>query len=79
MYLFYKHIKNKKTHIFIISFLIFIFLNIAENFIHYNIGRHDSFKKLSDITLPNKRDLLKIIVVMIIFAFLQGGLTYLLE
>jgi hypothetical protein len=78
MYLFYKHIKNKKLHIFIISFLIFIFLNITENFIHYNIGRHNE-DDIVKLILPSKRDWIKIIIVMVVFAFLQGWFTYLLE
>jgi hypothetical protein len=78
MYLFYKHIKNKKLHIFIISFLIFIFLNITENFIHYNIGRHNE-NDIVKLILPSKRDWIKIIIVMVVFAFLQGWFTYLLE
>jgi hypothetical protein len=77
MYLFYKHIKNKKIHIFIISFLVFIFLNVAENFIHYNIGRHTG--EVTVLSLPTKSDWLKIIIVMVVFAFLQGWFTYLLE
>jgi len=78
MYLFYKHIKNKKLHIFIISFLIFIFLNITENFIHYNIGRHNE-DDIVKLILPSKRDWIKIIIVMVVFAFLQGGFTYYLD
>ena len=78
MYLFYQHIKNKKVHIFIISFLIFIFLNVAENFIHYNIGRQTGNKTIR-LTLPSERDWLRIIIVMVVFGFLQGWFTYLLE
>ena len=65
MYLFYKHIKDKKIHIFLISFSIFVVLNIIENYVHYNIGRHT--------------DWIKIIIVMAVFAFLQGGFTSLLD
>jgi len=78
MYLFYKHIKNKSIHIVFISFAVYIFVNIFENYIHYNIGRnHDSPSiKLSS---PNKVDWIKIIGIMIIFALLQGVMTYMLE
>ena len=76
MYLFYKHIKNKKFHIFIVSFVIFIILNIAENIIHYSIGRNNNILELS---LPNKSDFIQIIIIMIIFAVLQGWFTYILE
>ena len=78
MYLFYKHVKDKKIHIFLISFLIFICLNVTENIIHYNIGRHSDsdFTKLS---FPSKRDLIKITIIMIIFGILQGWFTYLFD
>jgi hypothetical protein len=78
MYLFYKHIKNKKIHIFIVSFVIFIILNIAENLIHYSIGRQNN-NKFIELSLPSKSDFIKIIIIMIIFAFLQGWFTYILE
>jgi len=78
MYLFYKHIKDKKIHIFLISFLIFIVLNVIENYVHYNIGRHTNSKNI-ELSMPTKNDWIKIIVVMIVFAFLQGGFTCLLD
>jgi hypothetical protein len=78
MYLFYKHIKDKKIHIFIISFSIFIVLNIIENYVHYNIGRHTDSKDIV-LSMPSKSDWTKIIIVMFVFAFLQGGFTYLFD
>jgi hypothetical protein len=65
---------NKKIHIIIISFTIFILLNIIENVIHYNIGRHRdvTFIKISP---PSVQDWIKIIITMIIFGILQGILT----
>lgn len=71
-------IKKKSFHLFLISFLIYIFLNLIENFIHYNIGRHSNEKNIK-LSPPTKLDWIKIIIVMIIFAFLQGFLTYLLN
>jgi hypothetical protein len=78
MYLFYKHVKNKKIHIFFISTVLFVFLNIIENYVHYSIGRYPEaeFIKLS---LPNLNEFVKIIGIMIIFAVLQGIFTYWLE
>lgn len=78
MYLFYKHIKNKKIHIFIISFLVYIFVNIFENYIHYNIGRNHDADGIK-LSSPSKIDWVKIIVIMIIFACIQGIMTYMLE
>ena len=63
-----------QNHIFFISFFIFIFINFIENLLHYNIGRNtDSDIKLNS---PTKNDWIRIIIVMIIFGLLQGGLTY---
>ena len=78
MYLFFKHFKNKKVHIFFISFLIFIFLNIVENYVHYNIGRHRE-ADIIKLSLPTTKEWVKIISVMFIFAILQGGFTYWLD
>ena len=78
MYLFYKHVKDKKIHIFLISFSIFVVLNIIENYVHYNIGRHTDSKNII-LSMPTKADWIKIIIVMAVFAFLQGGFTSLLD
>ena len=57
------------------SSVVFIILNLVENFIHYSIGRsHD--KNKMEYKLPPKEDILKIVIVMIIFALLQAFLTY---
>lgn len=63
--------------LFMISFLVYLGLNTIENLIHYNIGKYSDQSTLMD--LPTKTDWVKIIVVMIIFAFLQGILTCILE
>lgn len=64
--------------LFFISSIVFIFINAIENIIHFSIGRdiHDK-EKLTNIKfiLPNKYDVIKIIIVMIIFALLQGFFT----
>ena len=68
-------IKNRSIHLIIVSFCVYLVLNLCENYIHYNIGRHhdDEFIELS---LPSKKDWIKIITVMLIFATLQGFMTY---
>jgi hypothetical protein len=61
-----------------ISFFIYIFVNIFENVIHYNIGRnHDT--KVIKLSSPSTIDWFRIIVIMIVFAFIQGIMTYMLE
>ena len=60
-------------HIIVISFFVYIFVNLFENMIHYNIGKFSN--KETKLELPTKKDFIKIVVVMCIFALLQGVLT----
>jgi len=60
-------------HIIVVSFFVYIFVNLFENMIHYNIGRFSN--KETKLELPTKTDFVKIIIVMCIFALLQGLLT----
>jgi hypothetical protein len=66
-------ISGTSFHIIAISFLVYIFVNLFENMIHYNIGRFSN--KETKFDLPSKKDFIKIVVVMCIFALLQGLLT----
>lgn len=71
-------------HLVLVSSLIFVFLNIVENIIHYNIGLHASASKSNNeeihdaFHVPSFKDAIKITVVMIVFALLQGIFTYVL-
>mgnify|MGYP000143101326 CR=1 FL=1 len=67
-------VSGKSLHIIVISFCVYIFVNLAENLIHYNIGKFSN--KETKLDLPSKSDWIKIIMVMSIFALLQGLLTY---
>jgi hypothetical protein len=60
-------------HIIVISFVVYLFVNLFENMIHYNIGKFSD--KETRFDLPTRQDFIKIIVVMCIFALLQGVLT----
>lgn len=62
------------SHIIAISFFVYIFVNLFENLVHYNIGRFSN--KETKFELPSKKDWIKIVVVMFFFALLQGLLTY---
>jgi hypothetical protein len=66
-------ISGASFHIIAISFFVYIFVNLFENMIHYNIGRFSN--KETKLELPNKKDFIKIVVVMCIFALVQGLLT----
>jgi hypothetical protein len=64
---------NSRSISSLISFFVYIFVNLFENIIHYNIGRFSN--KETKLELPSKKDFIKIIVVMLIFALIQGLLT----
>jgi hypothetical protein len=74
--------------IFAASVGVFLVLNIVENIVHYSIGRQSSVnpkdvssvnqKDTRRITLPTAYDFARIIVVMLLFAMLQGFFTWLL-
>jgi hypothetical protein len=65
---------GSSLRLILISFCVYIFVNLAENLIHYNIGKFSN--KETKFDLPSKKDWIKIVMVMIIFALLQGLLTY---
>lgn len=67
-------VSGKSLHLIVISFFVYIFVNLIENLIHYNIGKFSN--KETKLDLPSKKDWIKIIMVMCIFALLQGLLTY---
>lgn len=85
--IFKKYFKPGTIHIFIFSFMVFIVLNIIENVIHYNIGKYhdggvvyqnrnggESFAGYH-FTNPSSTDWVRIVVIMFIFAVLQGAFT----
>jgi hypothetical protein len=59
--------------ILLVSFAVYLFVNLFENLIHYNIGRNSNSEIKFEI--PTKKDWIKIVFVMFFFAFLQGILT----
>ncbi len=67
------------SNIFIASFVAFIILNIIENYIHYNIGRNREKEEFISLSMPTKKDWIKIIIIMIVFAILQGAFTMFLS
>jgi hypothetical protein len=69
--------KTNKYHLLAISFFVFIIINLFENLIHYNIGRHSNSELKFET--PTTYDWWRIIIVMVIFATLQGTLTCYLD
>jgi len=76
MYHLFFQVNKLPMHLFITSFIVFFFLNVIENLIHYNIGIHSDDNNVK-IILPTKRDWIRIIITMFIFAFLQGFIVLL--
>ncbi len=72
------HQKLPKS-IFIASFVSFICLNLIENLIHFNAGKYHDSDEIMHFTLPSKKDFIKIIIIMLIFAALQGTFTLILS
>lgn len=70
---------NRTFHLFIISFLIYAIINMIENYIHYNIGKHNESTYNIKFSNPSALDWSKIVVIMFVFALLQGILTILVE
>lgn len=67
------------NHIIPISAGVFLILNMFENIIHFSIGRNIKDKNnsyIGDIEFPEYYDIIKIVVIMIVFAFLQAFFTY---
>jgi hypothetical protein len=62
------------SHVIFFSIIIFGVLNIIENLLHYNYGRNYAEDKFN-LKMPSYSDWLKIVLTMIVFAFLQGYLT----
>lgn len=78
MYHFIVHFKPLlPSHLFVASFISFLFLNIFENLYHYSIGRNSNQK--IKFTMPTKTDWKEIIIVMLVFAILQALFTILLN
>jgi hypothetical protein len=57
---------------------VFLVLNMFENIIHFSIGRNINEKNNVNIKieLPEYYDIIKIIFIMMLFAFLQAIFTY---
>ena len=70
------HVPN---HLIPISMGVFLALNMFENIIHFSIGRNIKEKdssNIGNIEIPEYYDIIKIIVIMVVFAFLQAIFTY---
>lgn len=75
--IFNKYFRPATLHVFAFSFCIFIVLNVIENVIHYNIGKfHNGENGVMTgyhFTNPSRNDWARIILIMLVFAILQGA------
>jgi len=73
----YHLFKNSSTRIVFVSFFVYLFVNLFENIIHYDIGKFSDRESNAEVKdfMPTNRDWTKIIGVMIVFAGIQGLLT----
>jgi hypothetical protein len=81
-YLFRKlreYYRGRECHIFIVSFLVYVVINMFENYIHYNVGKNHKTGYQIEFTSPSSLDWTKIAIVMLVFALLQGILTITIE
>ena len=62
-----------RMKLFVVSFLVYVVVNVVENLIHYSIGKNSDHDV--QFEMPTEMDWIKIIVVMLIFAGIQGILT----
>lgn len=69
--------KASNVRLLIVSFCVYLFVNLFENLIHYNIGKHSGAELKFEI--PTEGDWTKIIAVMLTFALIQGTLTCIID
>ena len=69
--------KSANIRLLLISFMVYIFVNMFENLIHYNIGKHSNSE--IQFELPTNKDWVKIVAVMMTFALIQGVLTCMID
>jgi hypothetical protein len=69
--------KASPFRLLIISFCVYLFVNLFENLIHYNIGKHSNAELKFEI--PTEGDWFKIVAVMLTFALIQGTLTCIID
>ncbi len=71
---------GRPAHVFWTSVTVFLVLNVLENLVHYSIGRqrqrHDDAQRGWGWWWPTPQDAATIAAVMLVFAGLQGVITW---
>ena len=68
-------IQQNGFKIILTSAIIYLFVNLFENIFYYSIGRNSN-KEMIKLEIPTKSDWIKIILITIFFALIQGFLTW---
>ena len=64
-----------KFEIKVIAFFITSFFFLIEALIHYNMGKNGKFS----ISIPDKKSVCKIMLIIFFFSFLSSGTMYFIE
>lgn len=59
----------------IIAFFVTSFFFLIEALIHYNMGKNGKFS----ISIPDKKSICKILLIIFFFSFLSSGTMYFIE
>jgi hypothetical protein len=65
-------------HLIFITIIVYLIVNSVENIFYYSIGRHTGEDNIK-LEIPKRKDLIKIVIITIIFAIFQGYLTFLFK
>ena len=68
-------IQQNGFKIILTSAIVYLFVNLFENIFYYSIGRNSN-KEMIKLEIPTKSDWIKIILITIFFALIQGFLTW---
>jgi len=67
--------KFTSFHIKIIAFFVTSFFFLIEALIHYNMGKNGRFT----LSIPEKKTICKILLIIFFFSFLSSATTYFIE
>ena len=66
-----------KRYIFAISFIVFLIVDIIEDYSHYLVGINSESDNIK-IIVPVKKDLFRMIIIIIAAAIINASLNYIL-
>lgn len=66
-----------KRYVFAISFIVFLIVDIIEDYSHYLVGINSESDNIK-IIVPVKKDLFRMIIIIIVAAIINASLNYIL-